>query len=97
MSDKYGIVLKNIIKSRGIIPKYGTTLLAIWDNEEHFTQWSNLVTNEYVKDIRIVTVPSGLLPNNTIYDKETIWVAGLAFGVKRDYSDLRLMYQMEIQ
>lgn len=98
MSELYQAVLKRVMQTSGRVPIAGTTLLVVWRDRAHFDEWTVLDPNrcDSTQAVRMVTMPSALLPNETTYDKSAIGVVGVAFGIAADYSDVRLMYQMEI-
>jgi hypothetical protein len=92
--SKYEEVLTNIIGISGI-PRKGMTMLAIWENATHFQLWAEH-KDQNIKDIRIVTVPTSLLPIETKFNKNEVGIAGIAYSTKSDYSDTNLVYFMEV-
>lgn len=101
MSDKYPEILDKVLRSYGMIPSYGMTLLFLWTDQEHFNMWNKDLPesqiNGKIEDVRVVNVPSVLLPTKTVNNKNDVGVAGIAFSKEKDYSDTVLMYYIEIQ
>lgn len=88
----YRQTLLDLLKIMGIKPVVGETIIFVWKDANHYN-----CTGECTDDVKILRVPSEILKDIvTKNDKKNIAVCCVGFSAKPDYSDLSVVYFMEL-
>ena len=91
--NKYSVVISNMLKTKSSLLVPGKTVIAIWRNEAHFEKWRSLCNKSGA--MLLIRLPTEQL-DQIKTTKDTALVAGVGFGISGDFSDLRLVYYMEV-
>ncbi len=93
MESTYRETLLYLLKATNIELKKGEAIIFVFRDKNHYE-----CKSEYKSDVKILRVPSEFLDTLvTQNDKKNIAMCCLGFGEKADYSDLRVVYFMELK
>lgn len=93
--DQYQKILADVLSCSKTPITPGNTIIALWKNEAQLEQWTKLAADS--SEIRILTVPTASVPMLKIEGNiKAVTVVAVGFGVKEDYSDVRVVYHMTI-
>ena len=69
----------------------GYTVLFLWRDRAHLDEWAKCSAAQS-QDVRVVRVPTAMLPIFVAGDKSALALAGIGLSTAADYSDTRLLY-----